>query len=83
IYYPKGWNVYIDGNKTNYVKTDYVLRGMIIPAGNHEIEGRFEPKSFSTGRMISIIANILVALLIIGTIVFYVVKKKEPDPHLM
>ncbi|MGN6604016.1 MAG: YfhO family protein [Ginsengibacter sp.] len=83
IYYPKGWNVYIDGNKANYVKTDYVLRGMLIPAGNHEIEWRFEPKSFTTGRMISIIANILVALLIIATIVFYAVKKKEPDPHLM
>ncbi|MGN6803013.1 MAG: YfhO family protein [Ginsengibacter sp.] len=83
IYYPKGWNAYIDGNKANYVKTDYVLRGMLIPAGNHEIEWRFEPKSFSTGRMISIIANILVALLIIATIVFYAVKKKEPDPHLM
>jgi hypothetical protein len=83
IYYPKGWNVYIDGNKANYVKTDYVLRGMLIPPGNHEIEWRFEPKSFTTGRMISIIANILVALLIIATIVFYAIKKKEPDPHLM
>ena len=83
IYYPEGWNAYIDGNKADYVKTDYVLRGMYIPAGNHEIEFRFEPESFTEGRMISIIANILVALLIIATIVYYAVKKKEPDAHLL
>jgi len=83
VYYPKGWNVYIDGNKADYVKTNYVLRGMYISAGNHEIEWRFEPKSFTTGRLISIIANILVALLLIATIIFYSVKKKEPDAHLL
>jgi len=83
VYYAEGWNVYIDGVKSNYVKTDYILRGMPIPAGNHEIQFRFEPKTFTTGRTISIIANILVTLLIIGTIVFYIRKKKEPDPHLL
>ena len=83
VYYAEGWDVYIDGVKSNYVKTDYILRGMPIPAGNHEIQFRFEPKTFTTGRTISIIANILVALLIIGTIVFYLRKKKEPDPHLL
>ena len=82
VYYAEGWDVYIDGVKSNYVKTDYILRGMSIPAGNHEIQFRFEPKTFTTGRTISIIANILVALLIIGTIVFYL-RKKEPDPHLL
>ena len=83
VYYAEGWDVYIDGVKSNYVKTDYILRGMPIPAGNHEIQFRFEPKTFTTGRTISIIANILVALLTIGTIVFYIRKKKEPDPHLL
>ena len=83
VFYAEGWDVYIDGVKSNYVKTDYILRGMPIPAGNHEIQFRFEPKTFTTGRTISIIANILVALLIIGTIVFYIRKKEEPDPHLL
>ncbi|HXR84929.1 MAG TPA: hypothetical protein VN722_11500 [Hanamia sp.] len=83
VYYPKGWNVFIDGTKADYVKTDYVLRGMYIPAGNHNIEFRFEPKSFFTGRLISIIANILVALLIIATIVYYAARKKKPDAHLL
>jgi len=83
VYYPKGWNVFIDGTKADYVKTDYVLRGMYIPAGNHTIEFRFEPKSFFTGRIISIIANIIVALLLIATIVYYATRKKKPDAHLL
>jgi hypothetical protein len=83
VYYPEGWNVFIDGTKADYVKTDYVLRGMYIPAGNHEIEWRFEPKSFSEGRMISIIANILVILILIGAIVFYALKKNKPDAHVL
>jgi len=83
VYYPKGWDVFIDGTKANYVKTDYVLRGMYIPAGNHNIEFRFEPQSFYTGRLISIIANIFVALLIIATIIFYARKKQKPDAHVL
>jgi hypothetical protein len=83
VYYPKGWNVYIDGTKADYVKTDYVLRGMYIPAGNHEIEWRFEPKSFTIGRIISIMANILLGLILIATIIFYAMKKEKPDAHLL
>jgi len=83
VYYPKGWNVTIDGTKADYVKTDYVLRGMYIPAGNHNIEFRFEPQSFYTGRLISIIANILVALLIIATIIYYATRKRKPDAHVL
>jgi len=83
VYYSKGWNVFIDGTKADYVKTDYVLRGMYIPAGNHKIEFRFEPESYTIGRLTSIIANIFVALLIIATIIFYATKKKKPDAHLL
>ena len=83
VYYPKGWNVYIDGTKAEYVRTNYVLRGMLVPAGNHNIEFRFEPTAYFTGRMITIIANILVALILIATIIFYAIKKNKPDAHVL
>ncbi|HEY8660440.1 MAG TPA: YfhO family protein, partial [Hanamia sp.] len=83
IYYPRGWNVFIDGKEADYVKTDYVLRGMYVPAGDHEIEFRFEPKSYTNGRLISIIANLLVILIVIATMVFYIKRKNKPDAHLL
>ncbi len=83
VYYPLGWNAYIDGNKTDYIKVNYVLRGMYVPAGDHEIEFRFEPKSFNTGRTITIIANIIVFLAMIAAIAFYVRRKRKPDVHVL
>ena len=83
VYYPRGWDAFIDGQKAGYVKTDYVLRGMYVPAGDHQIEFRFEPKSYINGRIISIIANLLVMLILIAAIVYYVKREDKPDAHLL
>ncbi len=53
IYYPLGWDAYIDGKKTSYVKTNYALRGLSIPAGKHSIEFIFDPVSVKKGETIS------------------------------
>jgi Bacterial membrane protein YfhO len=64
IYYPKGWNVYIDGKKDNHFRVNYVLRGMKIPAGKHTIEFKFEPQVVKTGSIISLISFVLILLLL-------------------
>lgn len=66
IYYPAGWNAYIDGKKTDYVKTDYVLRGLSVPAGKHTIRFAFEPATYEKGITISYIGSILILLLVLG-----------------
>lgn len=66
IYYPKGWNAYIDDKKTDYANADYILRGLSVPAGKHTIRFVFEPESVSKGRTIMYIASILVALIFVG-----------------
>jgi hypothetical protein len=83
IYYPLGWNAFIDGQPASYIKVNYLLRGMYVPAGDHAIEFRFEPRSYSVGRTVTIIANSLVFLLLIGTIVYYVTRKRKPDAHVL
>ena len=49
-----------------YVNTNYVLRGMQVPAGKHTIKFVFEPESVKQGRNIMFIASILIALSLIG-----------------
>jgi hypothetical protein len=66
IYYDKGWNAFIDGEPAPYCRVDYVLRGMSVPAGDHTIEFRFEPKSYIMGNRLSIWAAIFTYLLLIA-----------------
>ncbi len=70
VYYPAGWQAYIDGKKTGYTKVNYVLRGIPVPAGTHSIEFKFEPASYYNGQVFAYIANILTWLSIIATIWF-------------
>ena len=70
IYYEKGWNAYVDGVKTDHFPVDYVLRAMMVPAGDHTIEFKFEPEVVKTGSTITLISAILMLLLLIGGIYF-------------
>jgi len=77
IYYDKGWNAYIDGNSVPYFRADYVLRAMLIPAGEHKIEFKFEPKSYYKGQKIALYSSILVILLLLGTLGYGIYKKNK------
>jgi hypothetical protein len=77
IYYPAGWNAYIDGKKTPYVKANYVLRAMAISAGNHTITFKFEPSSYYTAQKLVYAGNILLYLAVLGAILSYFRKKKK------
>lgn len=63
IYYPKGWNILIDGKEVPYIKANYLLRAVHIPAGNHDVKMIFAPKVIQTGKTISMIVFILFILL--------------------
>ena len=64
IYYPSGWKVFIDGEKSNFFDINYLLRGMLIPEGKHEIEFFFSPEIVKTGINIRIITIIITFSLI-------------------
>jgi hypothetical protein len=66
IYYPEGWSCTIDGKEATYFSVNYVLRGMVVPKGKHEIVWRFEPKSYRTGSDISRTGSILLLLALFG-----------------
>jgi uncharacterized membrane protein YfhO len=62
IFYEKGWKAFIDGKETPIIRTNYVLRGLAIPAGQHQIKFEFRPASYHTGELMSLIASILIWL---------------------
>jgi hypothetical protein len=66
IFYEKGWNAYLDGRKVPHIRVNYVLRGMVLPAGKHELEYRFEPKSYYTGQNISLVSSLFILLLAVA-----------------
>jgi len=66
IYYPAGWKCYIDGKESRYFRADWVLRGMVVPAGDHEIMFTFKPSSYYTGNKVSLASSVLLILLFGG-----------------
>lgn len=66
IYYPKGWNAYVDGKLTTHIGVNYVLRAMLIPAGKHEVIFKFEPETYYKGEKIAMAGSILLFLFLIA-----------------
>ena len=64
VYY-KDWNAYIDGAKVPVIKANYVLRALIVPAGKHNIEFKFEPVVFKWSRLLSGVTGWGLAILIV------------------
>jgi hypothetical protein len=76
IYYPAGWKASIDGKETEFYKTDYLLRSIVVPAGKHKVEFVFHPDTYYLGKSISIGANIvLIFILFAGGIGVYRQRK--------
>lgn len=77
IYYEPDWKAYIDGNPVEYLRADYVLRALIVPAGNHVIEFRNEAPSLHKLDKVSLVCSIVTILLIGGVLVVYYRNRKK------
>ncbi len=82
IFY-KDWYAYIDGKKVDVIKANYVLRALVIPAGKHKIEFKFEPKIYLVSKLVSGVASwFLFAVLMLS--IFLLIKSsntKKLDKH--
>lgn len=68
IYYPEGWVAYINGKEAPILRVNFVLRALEIPAGDHTVEFRFAPKSYTVGNTITTASSWLLLLVLLGSI---------------
>lgn len=79
VYYAHGWQAYIDGKEVPHFRTDWLLRGMKVPAGEHEIVFKFEPKEYNSMATFATVSSGLLVVLLIVFVVFGLLGKKKEE----
>lgn len=79
IYYAPDWKAYIDGKPAEYLRANYILRAMVVPAGDHVIEFRNEAPTMHKLDNITLICSIATVLIIGGVLFIYYRKRKKAD----
>lgn len=64
MWYPEDWQAYIDTEPVPHFRANYLLRGLTVPAGEHEIVFSFEPEGYANGNVIAAMGSALVLLLV-------------------
>ncbi len=74
VYYPE-WHAYLDGKEIPIYKTNFAFRSVVIPAGKHKLELKYESPNFILGKTLSLWANVLTcAAGVFG--IFWINRKK-------
>lgn len=74
IFFPWGWTATVDGKPLEIGRVDYVLRALRLPAGEHEVEFRFDPESTKVTNALGITSVVLIYLLLLATAAFTLKK---------
>ena len=81
IYYKPDWFAYIDGKRVDYLRANYVLRALVVPAGDHVIEFKNEAPRLHRLDAINLVISICTLLLMVGGVLLvYRNKEKKAQP---
>lgn len=75
VFYPHGWKAAIDGREAPHFRTNWILRGMEVPAGEHTISFRFEPDGYLAGRWVATVCSALLVLALLFSLFRYIRNK--------
>ncbi len=62
--YANGWKVLVDGKPARLERVDYVLRGVYLTPGTHEVRFIFDPLSFKMGKWLTLGSFMLFAVML-------------------
>lgn len=74
-YYPHGWKVFVDDQPSEFFKVNYLLRGMTLESGKHEVRFVFDPDVVKTGTRISLISSLIFLISAVGLGFLYYRKR--------
>ena len=77
IYYKPDWIAYIDGKKAEYIRVNYVLRAMVVPAGEHTIEFRNEAPLLNKLNKVAWAGSAIFGIIILGSIAMVIYKGRK------
>lgn len=77
VYYAPDWRAYIDGKPAEYFRVNYILRAMVVPAGEHKIEFKCEAPTMYKLNKVTLCFSILFVVVVAGTLVLYYRKPKK------
>lgn len=81
VYY-KTWKAYIDGKEAPLLRANYILRALVIPAGNHDIEFKCVDDVIINSSKMSLYGSILAVAAMIalaGGLVYRSVKRRKQE----
>ena len=52
-HYP-GWEAFVDGQQAHIYTVDTILRGVVVPSGDHQVQFHYRPRSFLIGASVSL-----------------------------
>ena len=76
VYYPNGWEAFVDGEEVGIRKVNYLLRGLELTSGKHKIEFIYDNSKYLKVNNVARIGSVLLFILF-GITIFYNWKKKK------
>ncbi len=73
----RNWSAKIDGQNLPIIRVNYILRALVVPEGEHEIEFSYDSKIHKVSRQISLVGSILIGLVLGAAIVYFYRKRNE------
>ena len=69
VYYPDGLVATVDGVPLELFRADWIFRAANLPAGEHDIVMRFEPKVYSVGEKVSRASSVVLFILLVLSLI--------------
>lgn len=81
VYYKNGWKATIDGQPVPIGRADWILRALVVPAGEHTIEFVFDPDEVRLTSTLTTIFSSLLVLLLLGFVVMAILRQRKAKTH--